>query len=349
MNVHQQHPAVLDLEPDRSPVRITSPGELVASIPAIFGFQPSESLVGILLTAQSALACSLRIDLAEGLPEAAEVVAHACPSADADHAVIVIYTDAGTGAMPHADAVAAMVEQLARQGIQVLHAFLVDEPHFWAYGHPDTTGDWLSHRRVIPAESTELQRRRSARAVARVAVSREVLEERYRPLPEHSPTQRLFERERAVLDGSLDQRCSQAVHDLRQLQQHGWTPECAAGDGVNAARARLMLLLQDLAVRDHLLAHIAATEDVRAAAEVLSWLALTSPPELLAALAASAATVQYLRGDNPVGTTTLLELAGDQRLARLLGTWIRLALPPQDLREALLAARSRLEAHATAP
>jgi hypothetical protein len=58
--------------------------------------------------------------------------------------------------------------------------------------------------------------------------------------------------------------------------------------------------------------------------------------------------VQYLRGDNPVGTTTLLELAGDQKLARRLGTWIRLALPPQDLREVLLAARSRLGADATA-
>jgi hypothetical protein len=127
MNTHTDQTAVgprLD-EPERSPVRITSPGELVASIPAIFGFHPAQSLVGLLLTARSALACSVRIDLADGLPEAAEVLAHACRSADADRAVLLVYTDSGTGPMPHTDDLAELIDQLEQQGIAVPHALLV--------------------------------------------------------------------------------------------------------------------------------------------------------------------------------------------------------------------------------
>lgn len=333
-------------EPDRSPVRITSPGELVASIPAIFGFQPAQSLVGLLLTARSALACSARIDLAEGLPGAAEVLAHACRSADADRAVLLVYTDAVTGPMPYADDVTELVDELGQQGIHVVQVLLVDEPRFWLYGQCGFTKYWLSQGSVIPTESTELERCRASAGVAPVCGSREALEDRYRRLPELAPTRPVFERERVVLDLPVSQRCIQAVDDLRELLQRG-SGAPGVGDGVDDVRARLMLLLQDVVVRDHLLAGIAEADDVIAAADALSWLALTSPPELRPALAAGAATLQYLRGDNPVATTALLDLAQDQKLARLLRTWIGLAIPPHDLREVLLGSTSR-EADATA-
>jgi hypothetical protein len=182
--------------------------------------------------------------------------------------------------------------------------------------------------------------------VTPVCGSREALEDWYRPLPELAPTRRVFERERVVLDLPVSQRCVQAVDDLRELRQRG-SGAPGVGDGIEAVRARLMLLLQDVVVRDHLLAGVAEADDVVAAADALSLLALTSPPELRPALSAGAATVHYLCGDNPVGTTALLDLAGDQKLARLLRTWIGLAIPPHDLREVLLAAAREADATAS--
>jgi hypothetical protein len=316
-------------------ITIRSIDEFVASIPALLGFVPTESIVGVCLDANSQVACTVRIDLGRSLMDEAERLAEVATTADSDRLIFVVYTGRGSGELPRSTQVDQVTRYLRDREIRVQDALLVDGNVFWSYLCRDMTC-CPQEGRPVPTTPSELEVERVVAGAPAVASSRDALRDLYRPRPELAPPLDLFATQQHVLTWSLKERCHQAISDLQLLKS--WIV-IGDDDACDEARARLMLLLGDLMVRDFLLATVAGMKDtqVAVATRLITCLALTSPENLRAPVAATAAALTALRGDNPVGTWALIDLAEDQHLASLVAFAVEAALPPRCLREMVIS------------
>src|SRR4051812_32108143 len=108
-------------------IRLTTPGDIVASIPHLCGFVPTESLVAISLRGErKRIGLTLRHDLLD--PELDDEVARSVASRlafdRAEAAVLVVYGDNSVGRPPLVRALRAALE---KDGITVMEAL-----HVWA-------------------------------------------------------------------------------------------------------------------------------------------------------------------------------------------------------------------------
>lgn len=121
-------------------IRVQTPGEFLATVPALFGFHPKDSLVAVLLDDRSHDACALRVDLPlaftglvlDRLMSAAEM-AQACT------AVIVVYArhEPCDPAPPYSRKVDDLVTQLEETGVVVRETMITYQGRFWFYGCRD--------------------------------------------------------------------------------------------------------------------------------------------------------------------------------------------------------------------
>src|SRR4051794_15498383 len=123
--------------PARRPdvVRLTKLDDLVAAVPHLLGFHPSQSLVAIAMTGRrERLSFTMRVDLPVAEVEA-EVVAmcvRAMVRVRAEQVLLFVYTDAAhrEGDLPQA----GLVEQIAAAlPMPVRDALLVTDDRVWSY------------------------------------------------------------------------------------------------------------------------------------------------------------------------------------------------------------------------
>lgn len=356
--MHEHKPTTHETQPGdastpQAPlIRLRSAGDLVATIPALFGFHPHQSLVAVLLNEQSRIACSMRVDLDDALNDDFDIlgrVTDAARTADADTVVVLLFATRGDGGLPWADAVSNVVTVLQRDELMVRDALLVDRGRYWSFLCQEQTCCPLEGT-PVPAGTTQLEAHRVVQGGHAVVADRDAVMARYRARPDLAPDAGIYDAERPVLALPLAQRCQQALGDVRALRA-AW---CSQGERPtqeltgDELRARLGLLLTDVTVRDYLLGTLATEQpDLTEATQVLTWLALTSTDELRPALAATAAVLVALGGDDPAAAWALIALAEGQSLARLLAEALQV-FAPQTLRdlftEALPLVQARIDA-----
>jgi hypothetical protein len=129
------------MTPEMPVVRLTSPGEIVAAVPHLCGFVPTESLVAVSLRGErKRIGLSLRFDLvpAELDDEVADQVAGRLAHDGAASMVLVLYTDEA-GPRPREPLARTVIDAVELRGITVLEALHVAAGRWSSYtcSHPD--------------------------------------------------------------------------------------------------------------------------------------------------------------------------------------------------------------------
>ena len=109
-------------------------------------------------------------------------------------------------------------------------------------------------------------------------------------------------------------------------------------------RSRLQVAIDNVIVRDYVLAGIALSDDgTDELVDVIVQAALTAPEDLRPRVAGAAAALLAACGDSSIATTCLLELADGQSLAELVRVSVNAAVPPATLREVFSSAMPMVE------
>lgn len=304
-------------------VSISSPGELIASVVPVLGFEPVESLVLVALD-KGKMAVVLRGDLAT--PDLVGLIgdlAIAAVRSGADAAVAVVVSADVTAYGSHSIPTGALVNGLGAVldgvGIRLLGSYLVDRV---AAGGRWTCSDG-SQEGVLQDPLGSVLAAETALSGKRFYGKREAIGEMLAVNVRQAET--VAELVGAFADEPIS-AISEAVAAVRVI---------ASNDRVaDEVLARVGASLADLAVRDALLS--LAVSDLSAAAESL-WIQLARvlPSALRAEALAMVAYSAYARGDGALaGAATDAALAErpDHGLAGLLSVALDRAIVPQKIR-----------------
>lgn len=317
-------------------IRITSPSEFVAAIPALLGFHPDESIIAVLVQGKT-LVCTIRAYLDDNPTPLAGMICNAAGNGGADAVLLAMYTARDT-ASTHSYA-HILAATLTCEGLLVGDALLVHPDRFWSLlcqdpecCPPDGT--------PIHAGTTQLESEQIAQGHLAVAPSRQALAQQYAPRTELVADPQIYRSASRSLGLPLAVRCEQAISDLRLLVAATHRPDhrLVQREPVELARIRLTLLLDDITVRDYLLGTLASGPDDPASAEALTQLALTAPNEVRPAVAVTAAVAQAAFAGSPVAIWALLDLAEETSLARLMTSAIHAGFTPDQIRDVLVSA-----------
>jgi hypothetical protein len=351
------------LDPERIDVRISDPGEIAASLPALLGFRPQESVVLISLTGSGAgrVGLTVRGDLppADGAAAAADVLTRSVRT-DRPAAVLLAVVseapdvpeggragqrrDGGVPGLPHRGLVHELVVALARDGVPVRAALLVRAGRWWSYD--------CSRPCCAPGAGTALPAGVPALEVASVATGVVVERERGDLVRRITGTSGAARGAMAAACEEVGVECSGRVLEagFDVVAAESWSvvtaaaARCRPGAPQQALSdrevARVVWGLRDRDVRDRALGLAVGPE--AAAAEIL-WTECTrrAPAPLDAAPATLLAVSAWLRGDGAmanVALTRALTAEPTYALARLLAQALAGCLPPAELRAMIGAA-----------
>jgi len=120
-------------EPLAQPVRVADLGDLLAGLPVLFGFRPTDSLVAICIEEpRGRVGFRLRVDLPppDHVGQAADHLLGVLRRNAAEVVLVVACSDQPSVADPM---VTAMVERLRSAGVQVRDAVRCDGSRYWSY------------------------------------------------------------------------------------------------------------------------------------------------------------------------------------------------------------------------
>ena len=318
-----------------SSVMLRSPGALAAAIPSLVGFHPEQSLVAVFLS-DGQTVVTMRLDLPENLADVAEYVASTGTRVAADEVICVLCCAKPEVELPHQDGVDALIVAFEEAGLFVRDVLLIDQSRFWSYMCANTEC-CPPEGRVISTDD-RLAAERVGHGLPTAAPSREELVARFAPRPELAPRDAAREAGEQIIEVPVAQRAELVWESVRMLARHGATSTDV--DGI--LRTRITVAVADVRVRDYVLARMAETEDPRALLDALVRTALTAPEDMREPVAAMAAAALAALGDSTVAVGCLLDLAGDQSLAQLVGACVQAAVPPAELRRLLVEALSTI-------
>lgn len=325
----------------RPVAKLSTPGDVVATIPSLCGFLPRDSVVVLSLRGpRRRVGLTIRLDLPGPRAEAAaaqmlaERVAHDGGSA----AVVVVY-----GRARRQELVAQVSAALEQRGISVAESLHVDDGRWTSYA---------CHRSCCPDEGTPLPAAPALVQAQRALEGRAVLGSREELVRSMAPPAFLQARER-----------------LQALQQaeRVWL-ERLAGIGEQAVGAQVLqgvrAALDDAAQGRSLTPGVAAglaigLHDVRVRDEVATWslkrsdalltlleqLVRLTPPPYDAPACTLLAWVAYARGDGSRANVALdraLSTDPAYSLALLLRTALDGAVPPREVRRVLRGTKRAL-------
>ena len=350
-------------DPERIDVRISGPGDIAASLPALLGFRPRESVVLISLTGASGgrVGLTVRGDLPP-MEGAAAAVAELTRSVRTDRPRAVLLAvvsevpdvaavdgagrggDGGACGLPHRGLVREVVGALARDGVPVRDALLVRAGRWWSFDCPRPC--------CAPGAGTALPRGVTALEAAAVATGMVVEADRSdlvrritgpggpaRSAMAATCEEMAVECSARVLETGVDAVAEESVSAVTAA-----AARCRPGAPRRALTdrevARVLWGLRDRDVRDRALG-LAMGADAPAA-EVL-WTECTrrAPAPLDAAPATLLAVSAWLRGDGGLANVALARaLAAEPAygLARLLAEALARCVPPSRLRAIIGAA-----------
>lgn len=332
--------------PSSRPVaRLTTPAELVASLPYSVGFVPTESLVVLCChEPRGRTGLCMRFDLPSPddrrdlVAEVVERVRHE----RATRVVLAVYT-AEPGTLPQAGLVAAV--DAALDGVRLTEAVLVRDGRFWSY--------LCSEPGCCPVEGTPVGAGENAPSV-QLLQAESVLRGRA-VLPDRASLVAALATPVGAAADAARRRCArcedlltaglrkEGVGATRRASLTAWraaldrfaSPPATLGDLEASA---LAVSLCDVAVRDEVAALTQRYPD--ALPLLLTEVCRRTPPPYDAPACAVLAWVTYAAGGGALVTVALERaLAADPTysLARLLAEAIARQVPPEVLRRALKA------------
>jgi hypothetical protein len=318
---------------------LRSPGAFAAALPALVGFHPSQSLVAVYL-GKGQVIVSMRLDLPEALEEVAQYVATTGTHVNADEVILAVCTSKGIDDLPHREGIAAIITACANANVIVKDAMLIDDDRYWSYLCSDT--DCCPPEGApINADDCLLDAERVGLGLPVVAVSRDAVVERYLPRPELAPNPETRRDAESILLVPLGERAKQVWDDTRMLA----TNTSIAGDPVSdLLRSRIQVAMEDVRVRDYVMASIALTDEpAETLVDVIAQAALTAPEDLRPRVAGAAAFLLAAFGESSIATVCLLELAEGQSLAELVTVSVNSAVSPTAMRDVLRSSMPIIE------
>lgn len=329
-------------EPRRASVRVSDPGAVVAALPALLGFSPSESVVVVALDDDGRVALTVRTDLPTGPGPAPAAWDLACRAVSADPAAVLLAVvseapddssplpgapDEVVAGLPHRAVVHDLVLALTDLDVPVRDVLLVRSGRWWSY---DCTQPCCA-----PGAGTPLPGGVSPVAVAAIAAGaviapdRAALGARIARVPGPDADVLAAAAGRVARPGADADRGWSAVTDALELCRPG-----RAGAVPDAQVAAVVWALVDPALRDRALGFALGAD--AAAAEAL-WTECTrrAPAPLDAAPATLLAVSAWLRGDGAMANVALERALASRpgyHLAELLADGLSRCLPPAALR-----------------
>lgn len=317
---------------DPSRVILRSPATLAASLPALVGFHPIDSLVAVYLGGGQVVV-TMRVDLPASLAEAADHVSSTGQRVHADEVVLVVCCPRGDGSLPHAEGIVAMDAALSDASIAVKDALLIDDGRYWSYLCTDV-GCCPAEGTVYDQDASILEVERVLQGLPAIAASRDDVVARYAVRPDLIPDGTALAEAEATLHVPIAARAQQCWDAVQVLADGAGPIEQDA-----ALRARVQVAMGHVWVRDFVLAQIALTKaSTDALVDAVVQAALSAPEDLRPRVAGAAAALLAACGDSSIATRCLLDLAGDESLAQLVRMSVETAVAPGQMRVVLRSA-----------
>ena len=303
------------------PIRITSPGDFIAAIPSLLGFHPEQSFVAVRVTEPGdRVAWTMRVDLESPVEEVSRQLLDLVSRTGTGRLLLAAFTDSADDTSRPA-LMTGILDDLDTADVHVQDALVVGGGvRYWSLLCQDPTC-CPPEGREVPEGTSVFEATRVAGGARAVAASREELAGSYRLRPDLQPTPDDFNRAAVLLTGDMWQRADTAKSLLTCLHD----PDKPDGD---IGAAGLMLLLQDVHVRDLTLGAVITGPDPEGPVDTLAQVALRAPEELRPRLAGAAAAAMAATGANAVGSWAMVDHAGEDSLARLISVALHTCIEP---------------------
>lgn len=316
-------------------VSLGSPAEVAAVLPGLLGFHAKDSLVVILLEDRE-VRLTMRIDL-PGVDVVAETgilpvveIVRAAEAAEATGALLVIVDPVDGDRSYWSDKVGVLADVLAQADLKVVDGILIQGGKAFPLVSDGPGVD-------IPGSVPDMDVARVMAGIPAAANSREELLARFAPRPDLAPDADMIAVWQAANLWSNSriraERAWEAVVRLATLQE---TREPLLPFMVDELRAKVMVAVQDVNVRDYVMAQAALDDELGVPVmETVTALAVSSPPRLRPRLAGMAAMMQMALGSSSLPVTAMIEMSDSDSLAVLVDRCLEVPIRPDLVREML--------------
>lgn len=302
------------------PTRISSPESLAAALPSLLGFTPEESLVMVFVKCGHVVVI-MRMDLADVTFEVNDYARSTAQRVFADSILLVTYTSDLRDPLCWRHMIQGLHATFCDAGVQVMDALSIVGNRYWTY-RPE--------REIYVADEGTLVSSAQSACTAVHGQTRGDIVARYLPRPNLAPSAQALSQAIADADTDVIVRAEQCWQTLVQLSGD----PTASGDDGDALRARLLVWLQHVYVRDYILCMLAAHQgESDALIEVLVDVALRAPLDLRPRVAGLSSAVLAAFNLSTIPASCMVALADGDSLAELVGQSITHAVPPSTLRE----------------
>jgi hypothetical protein len=308
-------------------ITLTSPADIVAAVPHLCGFVPTESLVAVSLR-RKRIGLTLRVDLPPD--EAADEVAARLAHDGADGVVLVVYSTEGR----RASLVARLTEAVELRGMTLLEALLVRDGRWTSY--------LCSSPQCCPPEGTPVGPPPSLLAASTAYDGRAVLRDRDELVASLQPAAASGEELDAALAAWLAERQRLGTPAMQRRSADAFR---AALRDRPSDLSGLTVSLQDVRVRDEIAT--LALDDAESLLALLLAMAGASTAPYDVPVCTLVALVAWVRGDGALANVALdraLDGDPDYGMAQLLRAGLDGQLPPKDVRRWLRETRRSLVA-----
>ncbi len=330
----------------RPVARLRGPAEILAALPTLCGFVPTESILLVSLRGKRRrIGLTARYDLPSAeapVEEVADVFVGLLSSNQAREALLVVYTEE-PGPLPRASLVEAVSVACASAGISVHDALLVRRDQWWSYRctSPECCPPEGSPLLVEASPALTLLAAESAYDGRAVQGTRAELEASLAApvLLARASSEQLCQAAETLWAQTVGRAGAQAARTQALGDWAAALRVCAdGGDLDNAALAWLAVTAYDLPVRDEVLTW--ALDEGEALLALLTRIAVATAPPHDAAVCTLLGVTAWSRGDGAVANVALeraLRTDPTYRLANLIGAALASACPPKEVRRWLRA------------
>lgn len=329
----------MSVDIERPKIVLRSPGGVAATIPALLGFNPSDSAVVVFLM-ESCVMLTSRINLDDFLVFADHVVATS-KQIGADEVILALYCERREGPLPYDIAIDDIIVALEDEGIRVKDALLIDNGRYWSY--ECMSEDCCSSDGVLIPENRVLEAERIGAGQLSTAENRDDIIERYRPLPDLAASPERLAEAAAALKDDLIERCHQCLDVVQLLDGRRGLRDTVS---LSILTVMLQIGMNDIRVRDFVIASIADSgDDIDVLTDVVVQAALTAPVDLRPRIAGAAAALLAASMGSSIAVNCMLDLAGDETIAGLVRTSQSIPTPPNKVREMFISSMPMVMAH----
>lgn len=316
-------------------VSLKSPAEVAAAVPGLLGFHASDSLAVILLEDRE-VRLTMRIDLPgvdvmgeSGILPWQEIV-RAAVAAEANGVVLVVVHPASGDRCYWSVKVGLLADVLIESELPVADAVLVAGGRAYSLL---SDGPGVE----VPTSVPDMDVARVLAGVPAASASREELLSRFAPRPEMAPDADMIAVWQAANPWSNTrlraERTWEAVVRLATMHQ---SRESLSPLVVDELRAKVMVAVQDVNVRDYVMAQAALDDELGVPVmETVTALAVSAPPRLRPRLAGMAAMLRMALGSSSLPVTAMIEMSDGDSLAVLVDKCLEVPIRPDLVREML--------------